>query len=366
MGSILMKSRNQKPLENPWRSSTLVPGSPLLEQQSSLIAVLHSSFRNTEGLAALIRSLAKEYPGNYAFKLRRLSRLIEEGTPWIDALEQTPGALPNDAVLALRVGHQSGISEQTLDQLRIDNSEALLSREKNHWKGYLTYWLSVSLVMLLVQSFFSVFIGPTIRKVLAEFDLDRNQSNLALIERYSTIPYLIAIGLIILGIVLNWSDSFRFWLWRVLGIQTDSETKKRASLFNILANTTKNGRPMAGTLSTLAKYHSDSDMRKRLLIARNEIEQGTQPWDSLESVGLISAPQKEILTGQTNENQAWILRSLANALAAHEQFRWGWTKSIIQPLILVGFGFAVLGLSYSVLDGLYSMVSELAKDSRWR
>jgi len=284
----------------------------------------------------------------------------------VDALEETPGVLPADYVLAIRVGQQSGMSHATLEQLRIDNAEDLLGREKSYWKSYLSYWLSVSFVMTVIYGAFTNLVLPTIRRMMEEFGIEPSLTKIDLVERFSVFPFLAALGLICFGLVLNWSESFRIWLWNLLRIRTDSSSMKQATLLNILANTTMHGRPMSGALSTLAKFHSDSDMRKRLLLARNEIEQGTEPWESLKSVGLITQIQKETLQGQSNGNQAWILRTLARSLRAHEQFRWSWLTSIVQPLTLIFFGLAVLGLSSTVLDGLYSIVSELAKDTRWR
>jgi hypothetical protein len=39
---------------------------------------------------------------------------------------------------------------------------------------------------------------------------------------------------------------------------------------------------------------------------------------------------------------------------------------MIHPLMLIAFGLAVLGICWSVLDGLYMLVTELAKETGWR
>lgn len=349
-----------------WFSSTLFPGSALTEQQATLLAVLHAGVRDSVELAPLIRALSYEYPGNYFYKLRRLARLIDQGVPWVDALEQTPGALTADMVLALRVGQHSGIVQATFEQLRQESSEQLLGREKAHWRSYLAYWLTVSLVMLVLFSFFNYFITPTLRKMMLEFDMASGARNLEIVSLYAMLPLYIAFAITCLGILFNWSESFRSWLIGRLRIPMESMTRKQSLILRILANSTEHGRPMAGTLSTLAKYHWDSGIRKKLLIARNEIEHGAQDWVAIQSVGLISDPQREALLGQTNQDQAWVLRSLAKNLSAHEQYRWGWSQSMIHPLMLIAFGLAVLGICWSVLDGLYMLVTELAKETGWR
>jgi type II secretory pathway component PulF len=351
---------------NPWLSSTLIPGSLIAEQQSTFLAILHASLRQSVPPAPMIRALAKEYPGSYSYKLLRVARMIDQGVPWVDALEQEPGVLPSDTILALRLGQQSGITNATFEQLRLESSEELIDREPSYWRPYLAYWLAVSFTMLSIMSFFSYFIGPTLLKMLQEFDMQRGYDKLSSALRYSTLPAAIALGLTCLGILLTWSEGLRTWFAKLLRIPQDSFSQNQASLLRILANNTEHGRPMEGALSTLSKFHANADMRKRLLIARNEIEKGSQEWDAIGSVGLLTAPQQEALQGQSKKDQAWVLRKLAQSLSTHEHYRWGWLQSILHPIVLIAFGLFVLAVSYAFLESLYSIVSELAQDTRWR
>jgi hypothetical protein len=80
----------------------------------------------------------------------------------------------------------------------------------------------------------------------------------------------------------------------------------------------------------------------------------------------LSESQTKALEGQSNEDQAWILRSLAKSIDSKQRYRWQWFQSIIHPLITFAFGIAVLGISAAVIDVLYSIVIELAKDTSWR
>jgi type II secretory pathway component PulF len=349
-----------------WFSSTLFPGSALAEQQATLLAILDGCLRSSVELAPMIRALSHEYPGSYSYKLRRLARLLDQGVPWVDALEQTPDALPEDTVLALRLAQHSGIVHSTMDQLRLESSEELLDRDRAHWRSYLAYWLTVSLMMIVVFSLLSYFIVPTLRQMVAEFDLPNASRNLENVLRYSMLPLFIVFGFTCLGILLNWSESFRLWLLSWLRLPIDSMSRKKGSFLRILANAIEQGRPVSGTLSTLAKYHWDSDFRKKILIARNEIEQGGETWSCLCAVGLLSASEKEVLHGESNEDRAWVLRSLARSLSSHQRYRWGWLQSMVHPLVMVFFGLAVLGISSAVIDGLYSLVWQLANETHWR
>lgn len=349
----------------PWLSTTWIPGSQVAEQQATFLALLHASLRESVPLAPMIRALSREYPGSYQMKLLRVSGLIDQGEDWLDAIEQTPGTLPEDSVLALRLGQQSGIIHPTLEQLRIENASELIDQEPQQWRSYLVYWFAVSLMIVSILTAISYFIIPTFLKMLEEFGI-KGKQNLLLYGRYIAAPIRIALVLLCLGILLSWSQTIRSWLVRILRIPVSSREQKHSSLLGILANVVEHGRPMAGAFSTLAKYHTDSKIREKLLVARNEIEQGSDAWVSLKSVGLLSESQTKALEGQSNEDQAWILRSLAKSIDSKQRYRWQWFQSIIHPLITFAFGIAVLGISAAVIDVLYSIVIELAKDTSWR
>jgi type II secretory pathway component PulF len=353
-------------LGNPWVSSTLIPGSPLAEQQATLLAVLHAGVRESLPLVPLIRSLATEYPGFYYNKLQHLAYLIDRGIPWIDALEQTPDALPSDTVLALRVGQQSGITLATFEELRAQNTEDLLHRDKSSWQSYFFYWMSVSLVMILMVSLYSYFIIPTMIKMMEEFGMERGTTNLRSSSSYAMLPAVTILGLTLLGIVLSSSERLRTWLASLLGIPSKTSAQSKAAVLRIVANAIQNGRPMAGTLSSLANFHRDSKLRSKLLIAKNEIEQGTEEWESMSASGLVTLAQKNALQGQSRNDQAWVLRSLARGLSLQGNQHWSWVQSFAHPVILITFGFAVLAIGSAFLDGLYSIVSELAKETHWR
>ena len=350
----------------PWLSTTWIPGSRAAEQQATFLALLHASIQESAPLGPMIRALSREYPGRYQYKLIQVAALIDQGVDWVDAIEQTPGTLPPDSVLALRLGQQSGITNSTLEQLRSENTAELIDQEPQEWRSYLIYWLAVSLMIMSILSLISYFIIPTFLNMMDEFELQRGRRNLALYVSYVKTPVVIALGLLCAGILLNWSQGIRSWLASLFGIPSTSRTEKYSSLLGILANVIQHGRPISGALSTLAKYHSDGKLRDKLLMARNEIEQGTEPLDSLKSVGLLSEPQTLALKGQSNEDQAWILRSISKGIDSKQRYRWQWFQSIIHPLITFAFGLAVLGLSASIIDALYSIVTELANDTSWR
>ncbi|MFM9062730.1 MAG: type II secretion system F family protein, partial [Pirellula sp.] len=142
----------------PLLSTTWIPGSQIAEQQAPFLALLHASLRGSVPLPPMIRALSREYPGSYQMKLLRVAGLIDRGEDWLDAIEQTPGTLPDDSVLALRLGQQSGIIHPTLEQLRSENASELTEQEPQQWRSYLVYWFVVSLMIVSILSFVSYLI----------------------------------------------------------------------------------------------------------------------------------------------------------------------------------------------------------------
>jgi type II secretory pathway component PulF len=230
----------------------------------------------------------------------------------------------------------------------------------------LIYWFAVSLVMFYLLGLFNLFIVPTLLRMMEEFDLrGAGYKKLKLVLNYAIFPALISLGLTALALVLNWSETLKNWMRRLLGRPANSQ-QTQSSLLRMLANSIEFGRPIGGTLSTLAKFHHDASVRKDLLVARNEIEQGSDGIAALESVGLLTPKEKEALVDQSAKNQAWVLRSFADARISPIQYRWAKWQSLLHPLAIAVFGLTVLGITSAVLESLYGLISVLATDTNWR
>ena len=61
--------------------------------------------------------MAEEHRGRYRRRLRRLGKRLAGGDSLPDALEQTPGALGDGPMLAIRLGDRSGLLPTMLSHL---------------------------------------------------------------------------------------------------------------------------------------------------------------------------------------------------------------------------------------------------------
>jgi type II secretory pathway component PulF len=136
---------------------------------------------------------------------------------------------------------------------------------------------------------------------------------------------------------------------------------RKAELLHLLAAGVDSGRPIAGSLSTLARYHFDSRVRQRLLFARNEIEQGVESWQGLKEADFLTQHQAVAVgTAPTNEIRAWILRRLASSMQADSRQRTSLGLALMQPVVVLAFGGIVLFVFVSFFSVLVALITSLA------
>jgi type II secretory pathway component PulF len=117
------------------------------------------------------------------------------------------------------------------------------------------------------------------------------------------------------------------------------------------------GRPMPGALSTLARYHFDPRIRRELLYARNEVEQGAEVWPTLAAAGLL-APQEERLLDVSERlgNRSWALDKLAANKKRRVRRRLRVWSALTLPIIALVFGGYVLAQALSLFVPLVEFI----------
>ena len=116
----------------------------------------------------LVANFAEEHRGNYRNRLRRLALRLADGTPLVDALEQSPDVLSDEAVLAIRFATQTGTLSPTYRYL-VENHDATTDRVQSNLRQTFYYSVGTLLILVLSLSFLIVFIVPTIAAVREEF-----------------------------------------------------------------------------------------------------------------------------------------------------------------------------------------------------
>ena len=345
-----------------WYVSTWF-GDTLATQQRSLLRMLSVAHRERLEMGPLIHCLADEHRGRYRWRLRRLARLLESGTPLVEALEQTPDALDDDTVLALRFGSQTGALASTFEMLLPDHE--LNSVSKKAERRFFSYWMVLGVTIGIMLIFLMAIIAPTYVRMFDEFGLQLPvsfrvlQTICDLLANYAVLWILCFV--LVLGIVFS-SAARRFFRRQIAPMVVFPLAQQRtAELLRLLALGIESGRPVNGALSTLARYHFDGRVRQRLLYARNEIEQGVEAWQCLADAHLISPQQSlAISTAPSNEIRAWTLRRLAATSKEIAERRTTIGLALLQPLVLLVFGAIVFFVFVSFFSVLIAMILSLA------
>ena len=348
-----------------WYLSTWWPGESLDSMQYSLLSLLAVAHTERLNPKPLVAALASEHRGRYRRRLRLLARRLDDKTTIVPALEKTPDALSESVVLSLRFGSQSGTLTQTYQQLvvtekpQVDESRTMLSNARG-------YWVVLAGVITFLFSVLMFFVSPTFRYMYQYFGADLPVAFKSLQIFWELVTHYLLFVLFACFAIswLAWSYSSRrifrrFVADRLFG---RSSLLRSSQLLRMLSVAVEAGRPLAGSLSTLAKYHFDKNIRQRLLSARNEVEQGTPVWTSLLEAKIISHDEFQALSSQSNSRvQAWTLGRIANIKQGIASERVAVRTAFLNPIVILVFASVILWICLSFLSIIPQLIQSLAK-----
>ena len=348
-----------------WCLSTWWPGESLSSMQYSLLSLLAVAQSERLDPKLLVHALADEHRGRYRRRLRLLARRIDGPTTLVPALEKTPDALSDEVVLAIRFGSQSGTLPQIYEHLlETENHRSVCPHPTvENYKGY---WIVLAGSIALSFAFLMFFISPTLRRMSDEHGAPLSISFIFL-QMFWELVSNNSLGLGVICLTVGWimwsPYTQRFFRRQVADRLVRRRSLLRsAQLFRILSVAVEAGRPLSGSLSTLAKYHFDKRIRQRLLLARNEVEQGVHAWSSLVDAKIISPQEFQALNdASSNRVQAWTLRSLANVKQEIADKRVEIRTAFLHPIAILVFASIVLFICYSFFSFNTNLVQSLSK-----
>ena len=359
-------SRFRRPSETLplWLSTPWWPADPLHSKQQGLLRVLETGFDERLELAPLVRSTADEHRGRYRRRLKRLAKRLQEGTPLPDALEQTPGVLSEDHILAIRLAAQSGTLGETLDYLVNQHSEA--SQQigiRLRQMGF--YFGMVAFIFVMVLTYFMIKIAPSYQAILQDFYMDVPRALNSLFHIYGTLEQfgvLILLALLLAVWLMRAERSRRFFRRRIASrVLKPVAWLRSANLLDLFAIAQEAGRPLPGVISTLARYLYDNLIRGKLLFVRNEIEQGAQLWDSMVAAQLISPDEARALSAAPQtDTKVWTMRRLARWKRDRVGQRFDTWIDVLQPVLTLLMAGIVLFAAVAALSPLVSLTGGLS------
>lgn len=332
-------------------------------QRQSLLRLIAVATEERLPLAPLIEAWATDERGVQKRRLRRLAGLLAGGTPLANAVEQAPGALGDDEVLAIRFGAQSGTLAAAV-RGALDESQARPMTGAHPFGRTVIYLGAVALVSCLIIAFMHIKLVPVINRILADFSMEPPellQWSQQLASVFANFWWLGALAVL----ALLWSTFSarpgRFVRHAIFGrLVRPLQELRSAEVLQKLSVVTHAGRPIPGALSTLARYHFDAVIRHKLLFVRNELEQGADVWQSMTATGLLTRPEAELMKSADRVgNRPWALDQLAAGKKRRTARRLEGMSELFLPAMVLAMGAFVLFQALTIFLPLVKLISSL-------
>jgi type IV pilus assembly protein PilC len=346
-----------------WRATRLWISDPIFASRAALIQMLHLAFKERLELAPILEGLAAESNDTFAKQLRLLNQRLKQGTSLVAAIEQTPMLLSDDDALALRFATQTGTLDQTYRQLASFYRNP--ADVEHRLRSMAIYWFVLAVTIFVLVVFLATHILPTYLKIYSEFEL-RPHSELnalaGIVSFLQSKAFLLGIGAAIAMIGYFWFP-LRQRIRHIISAYLIRPVSKpsRSHLFRLLSVALASGRPMSSSISTLAKYHHDRNMQQKLLLARNDMEQGKDVWQSLFDAGVLTRQEWTGLCSLPDpSSQSWLLEKMAVEKEFELRQQRNWAMALTNTAVLLAFGGIVLFICTALFGFNTNLVRALA------
>ncbi len=313
-------------------------------------------------LVPWLEAAAQDAPRRQRRHLRQWGTLISQGESLAAAVDESPGMLTADTILAIQLGLRSDSPERTLSACP-DLINVRIAADSSTVRNNVLYAARVLFLFGLVMAFLAIWILPSMKQIAEDFDtvIDWKlpEVTVGIVQNWHLVPLLAV--LLWLGarcssvpsIVRRW-NRLRHWLPPIFGT-------RGAGVLGYLADAIRRGDSVGGVLSALARYHHDSSLRHKLLFVRNEVEQGADVWHAMHQVQLLDNRELTALQAANQMgNLDWVLHQLARGRLRRSWRRWGSMAPVIHLLCAAALGMIVLAIGNYILGWLSDLMQRLA------
>jgi type II secretory pathway component PulF len=333
-------------------------------QQQGLLRMILVATEENVPLVPLLAAWADDETGMQQVRLDRLTELLRAGTALPDAVEEVHGALSEEDVLAIRFGTQSGTFAASLGERLQEPAPASLGVAPR-WRKLTWYIGTVLVIGFFIVTFLQIKIMPELNYVMHEFDVAAPASfnmSVAFAKFFESFWPLLALATALLAWLtfMPWPGR-RFRRTVLTRFFRPVREFYTAGILDTLRVAVDAGRPVAGAISTLARYHFDPTLRNQLLFVRNEMEQGTDVWQSMASIGLLTPPERKVMeTADRIGNRPWALEQIALVKRRKTLRRMSRWSELLLPIAILGLGAFVLMQALGVFSPLIQILYKLA------
>ena len=345
------------------RSAFLWPWYTTDRQHRDLLRIIAVAIADKLPLVPLLESWSADERGMQQHRIRRLTRLLKEGIPLADAVEQVTGVLRDEGILAIRFGSQSGTLAASL-RARLEQTETTGVSPFHAVRRSLIYASTMMLIGLLAVLFTRIKITPAFAQIFNDFSESPPpalQNSMLVVDTIGTYWWLVALFALALLWLAFSSGSGQLVRRTILGrLFRPLADLRAADLLQKLSIANEAGRPIPGALSTLARYHFDPVIRHKLLFVRNEVEQGADAWQSMAIVGLLTPPEKRVLLAADRiGNRPWALAQLAIGKRRKTMLRLERLSDLLLPILVALMGVFVLIQSLTLFLPMVQLITQV-------
>lgn len=335
--------------------------------QQSTLGWIRLANRTDVDASEVIEGHAEEHRWFRRRLLKRFAERLSDGMSLVDAVEQTPGVVSKDDALAIRFGQQNGTLNETLDRLS-QRDDAAADPAMSALRRTLRYVRFMAGILLLYFTFNITFIYPVYKELILELaGMDTDLTETGLQKSIDWSGYIIKSGptlfLTCITVILVTTLLIQRRGMQALSGALDrisGSARTRESVFELIADAAKKGRPMIASVSSLARYHNHPRTRQSLLFARNEMDHGVQTWQSLQASGLLSNTEQDALALLSPNEDAWLLRQLASRDRRQRTDRRTRLVGCLHVVAILGFAVIVGWLAYLTFFILAGLVHAVA------
>jgi type II secretory pathway component PulF len=307
------------------------------------------------------RAFADERSVQVGVRIARLASLLESGVPLSVAAALSRNTLPADALLAARIGEQTGQLGPALQMSwRYSDDFELIMRSVLAQYFYL---LGILMAGTWIMTFVMLKIVPVWTRMFWEFDLELPMATQWIVSAaehsYAFLPlfHIALLVLLLLGVsyYVRWSRYelpllHRFW-----------RRCDNALVMQALALTVRQQRELNASLAMLAAEFPYPSTGKRLEAAVQQVKRGVHWCDALQAVRLLEPAETALLkSAERVGNLSWGLEEMADSALRRFSFRLRAALNIAFPIALLTCGLFVLVFVVGLFMPLIALIQGLS------
>lgn len=327
-------------------------------QSQSLLRMIALAIEQRLPLAPLLQAFAEDQGGVQRERVQRLAGLLDGGTSLPAALEQVAHVLPEEHVLAIRFGTQSGTLSKTLRNLLEDSGTPGEFRMKEQLQATLVYPAIVLMVIVGIAAFLLLKIMPVFERIMPDFGVESSPIPFQWVKDVGNVfvhYWWLAGGAGLLLAWMVWTEKPGRSLRR--GLVRPWFDMRSTDVLQSLSVVTEAGRPIAGAISTLARYHHDPTLRQKLLFVCNEVEHGADLWATLQAVKLLTPAEVALMQASEKVgNRPWVMAQLAGCKRRRMRRRQELLGQLIEPVMVLLVAGVVFTMCLGVFVPLVKMI----------